>query len=96
MKELKEILSHLQTAYELLSDKYCPQYADIHNIHGIIVNKCYQKCPLHAILECREFVGMDWDLPQILETEECLKSILELAIDSIKETLEKEASERNE
>jgi len=88
MKELKEILSHLQTAYDLLKKRYCPKYADIRDMLGIPVNKCYRKCPLHAIIEYHEFMGMDGDEPIVSTREECLESILELAIDTIKEILE--------
>ena len=48
------------------------------------------RCPLYGIITCNEYMGMDWDGPQILETKGCLKTILEIAIESIKEFLNKD------
>ena len=62
-------------------------YENLKKFDRIVINSCYDRCPLNGIITCNEYVGMDWDGPQILKTEECLKTILEIAIESIKELL---------
>jgi len=87
---LKMILTLLETIHAFLKKNFCSKFADIEEVSGTTINRCYAKCPLNAVIEYSEFKGMDWDWPVTLENKICLQEALEIIIDSIKEVLENE------